>query len=229
MKKLLCPQCGNDKVATERRPNGNSSCIPCKYTAPTQMFYVDDNPTEKYEEELWATQLLGSEDGNYIMSVDKAFVERMSNVEIAFKVVRAGEFDAVKAENTNYKKHLQLFEESIRLPFKQREDKHLDEIRRLKEENEELQRFSDRQSAQYHATRSKLVKMIEDLNKIKERFIKPDAEFEADGCECVVCGSSVHVDDNDWENGTDACWECKAYAYDDIVIAVEAITEIGEL
>ena len=183
MKKLLCPQCGNDKVATERRPNGNSSCIPCKYTAPTQMFYVDDNPTEKYEEELWATQLLGSEDGNYIMSVDKAFVERMSNVEIAFKVVRAGEFDAVKAENTNYKKHLQLFEESIRLPFKQREDKHLDEIRRLKEENEELQRFSDRQSAQYHATRSKLA-----TAKIALEYYTDETNFETtddSGCEDV--------------------------------------------
>jgi hypothetical protein len=147
------------------------------------MFYVDADPAEKYEEELWATQLLGSEDGNYIMSVDKAFVERMSNVEIAFKVVRADKFDAVVAENNNYRKHLQLFEESIRLPFKQREDKHLDEIRTLKEENEESQRFSDRQSAQYHDVRSKLVKA-----KIALEYYTDETNFETtddSGCEDV--------------------------------------------
>jgi len=101
----------------------------------------------------------------------------------------------------------------------------------LKAENKKLQNYI---SAKYPACLSELQQLKSKLeiakqtwDKIKDKFIKPDLEFESDGCECVVCGSLVDVDDNDWENGIDACWECKASAYDDIVLAVqESLKEI---
>lgn len=33
-----CPECGSTNVATEKRPNGNSQCIDCTYSAPTEDF-----------------------------------------------------------------------------------------------------------------------------------------------------------------------------------------------
>jgi len=102
----------------------------------------------------------------------------------------------------------------------------------LKAENKRLVEINDRalSSAPFQEVqqlKSKLETAKQTCDKIKDKFIKPDHEFEPDGCECVVCGSLVDVDDNDWENGIDACWECKASAYDDIVIAVrQALKEI---
>lgn len=35
-----CPKCNYFKVAIERRPDGNSKCIACRYEAPTKEFEV---------------------------------------------------------------------------------------------------------------------------------------------------------------------------------------------
>lgn len=37
---IRCPKCNYFKVATERRPDGNSKCIACQYEAPTKEFEV---------------------------------------------------------------------------------------------------------------------------------------------------------------------------------------------
>jgi len=37
---IRCPKCNYFKVATERRPGGNSKCIACQYEAPTKEFEV---------------------------------------------------------------------------------------------------------------------------------------------------------------------------------------------
>ena len=50
--------------------------------------------------------------------------------------------------------------------------------------------------------------------------------FESDGPECFECGSMVDVDDRDWVNGKDACWECKAHKFDTIIKMSEAVTQL---
>jgi hypothetical protein len=37
---IRCPKCNYFKVATEKRPDGNSKCIACQYEAPTKEFDV---------------------------------------------------------------------------------------------------------------------------------------------------------------------------------------------
>lgn len=54
--------------------------------------------------EFWATQLIGSEDGNYIMSDDAEFIERMAKVEIKFKVIEYSAFEDMKAERDTLKR-----------------------------------------------------------------------------------------------------------------------------
>lgn len=56
--------------------------------------------------EFWATQLLGSEDGNYIMSVDKEFILKMATVETEFKVIEYSDYEKLKAENNRLQEQI---------------------------------------------------------------------------------------------------------------------------
>lgn len=54
---IRCPKCNYFKVATERRPDGNSKCIACQYEAPTKEFEVKnwdwiDQETQKQLDKL---------------------------------------------------------------------------------------------------------------------------------------------------------------------------------
>lgn len=36
MEKPICPKCGSDQYARERRPNGDTTCLTCGYKAPSK-------------------------------------------------------------------------------------------------------------------------------------------------------------------------------------------------
>lgn len=43
--KPKCPQCDSSKIATERRPNGNSKCLDCYWEGPA----IEANPPKQNE------------------------------------------------------------------------------------------------------------------------------------------------------------------------------------
>lgn len=45
-----CPKCHGTKVQTERRPNGDSTCLDCVHHAPTATFLLSQEEPEKQDE-----------------------------------------------------------------------------------------------------------------------------------------------------------------------------------
>lgn len=53
---MKCPKCGSTNIATERRPDGNSTCVICKHTDKTQAFRTGPETAADVSFEKFANQ-----------------------------------------------------------------------------------------------------------------------------------------------------------------------------
>lgn len=113
---IRCPKCNYFKVATERRPDGNSKCIACQHEAPTKEFDVKnwdwiDQETQKQLDKLKS-----------LMSVQLDMLEQNKQM--------SAEIDQLKKENEK------LF--SVYEDCRSDNTAHFRKIMELQKENEQL-------------------------------------------------------------------------------------------
>lgn len=62
------------------------------------------------------------------------------------------------------------------------------------------------------------------LKKVKEKATIPNDPHPDpfDGPTCADCGSAVDSGENDWNQGKDACWQCKATRLDEVQEILDA-------
>ena len=81
--KRMCPECKSTKVATEKRPNGNSNCLDCKFTGPTAKFPmgVYQVPVPKLQDVIdkWFDETKSSKEGYFYKNASRLCDDVVSN------------------------------------------------------------------------------------------------------------------------------------------------------
>lgn len=91
---IRCPKCNYFKVATERRPDGNSKCIACQYEAPTKEFEVKNWDWIDQETQTQLDKL------KLLMSVQLDMLEQNKQM--------SAEIEQLKKENDQLKSKLKV-------------------------------------------------------------------------------------------------------------------------
>lgn len=141
---IRCPKCNYFKVATERRPDGNSKCIACQYEAPTKEFDVRnwdwiDQETQKQLDKLKSLMSVQLDmlEQNKQMSAEIEQLKK-ENAELKDKLTEyesgnlptwRSEYDLIKsvsdsvdADNQQLKSKLKVAAEALRLAPRYDED-----------------------------------------------------------------------------------------------------------
>ncbi len=75
----------------------------------------------------------------------------------------------------------------------------------------------------HRALQSRVAELEGTFSKVAELASVPTFEaVDETESECSICGRMVDTDDREWENGEDACWECKAHRLDEVTQVIRA-------
>jgi uncharacterized Zn finger protein (UPF0148 family) len=88
-----CPRCGSTYVLTERRIDGNTTCLACHYTAPTCTFDKNDMRYSKqnWEKAFQAQIIIGAQLERRIAELERENADlKASRADLAFLVRQVG-------------------------------------------------------------------------------------------------------------------------------------------
>lgn len=101
---IRCPKCNYFKVATERRPDGNSKCIACQYEAPTKEFEVKnwdwiDQETQTQLDKLKSLMSVQLDMLEQNKQMSAEIDQLKSKLKVAVDVLNTIAFDGSSREN----------------------------------------------------------------------------------------------------------------------------------